>query len=178
MTLLLAFGLWLLRKRTTAGPFWRTANTVFSGVAFLLAFYALQSPLLEARQNTVASASGGGAEFAEEYFQPFSAARLAELQASGEPVFLNMTAAWCISCLANEQTTLSSDRVLQAMRDNNITYLKGDWTNQDPEISRVLDEFNRPSVPLYVLYPGAGRDPVILPQILTPNLLIEAFSNI
>ncbi|MGB4248247.1 MAG: thioredoxin family protein [Pseudohongiellaceae bacterium] len=176
--LLLAFGLWLLQKRTTAGPFWRTANAVICGVAVLFAFYALQSPLLEARQSTVASASGDDAEFADDYFQPFSAARLADLQASGEPVFINMTAAWCISCLANEQTTLSSDRVLQSMQDNNITYLKGDWTNQDPEISRVLDEFNRPSVPLYVLYPGAGRDPVILPQILTPNLLIEAFENL
>ncbi len=124
-------------------------------------------------------AGGDGDEMLlDEIHEPFSAARLAELQAAGRPVFINMTAAWCITCLANEQTTLSSERVIQAMQDNNIVYLKGDWTNQDPEISEVLDRFQRPSVPLYLLYPGAGKEPVILPQILTPSIMIDAFAEI
>ena len=81
--------------------------------------------------------------------------------------------------LANEQTTLSTDRVKQAMADNGITYLKGDWTNEDPEITAMLEKFNRPSVPLYVLYSGDGSvEPVILPQILTPGIVTEAFNNI
>ncbi len=63
------------------------------------------------------------------------------------------------------------------MAEHNIAYLKGDWTNQDPEISRVLDQFNRPSVPLYVLYPGAGKEPVILPQILTPSIVVDIFNE-
>ena len=92
---------------------------------------------------------------------------------------MNMTADWCITCLANEQTTLRTDRVKQAMADNDITYMKGDWTNEDPEISAVLDQFNRPSVPLYVLYPAdPSAEPQILPQILTPGLVAEAFNNI
>ncbi|MBU1444646.1 MAG: hypothetical protein KJ832_25570, partial [Gammaproteobacteria bacterium] len=66
----------------------------------------------------------------------------------------------------------------QAMADQGITYLKGDWTNQDPEISRVLDAFNRPSVPLYVFYPGLGKEPVILPQILTPSIVVDTFTNL
>ncbi len=176
--LLLAFGLWLLQKRTVAGAFWRNANAIVAGVAILIAFYALQSPLLSVQAPAERVAAAEGDEFGADYFEPFSAARLAELQSAGQPVFINMTAAWCITCLANEQTTLSSDSVLQAMRDNGITYLKGDWTNQDPEISAVLDSFNRPSVPLYVLYPGSGKDPVILPQILTPATVIDVFGSI
>ncbi|MES3007376.1 MAG: thioredoxin family protein [Pseudomonadota bacterium] len=176
--LLLAFGLWLLQKRAVVGPFWRNANAVIASVAVLVALYALQSPLLAApspSDRVVATDSG---ESTADYFEPFSAARLAELQSASQPVFINMTAAWCITCLANEQTTLSADSVLQAIRDNNITYLKGDWTNQDPEITAFLNRFNRPSVPLYVFYPGAGKEPVILPQILTPAAVIDVFSSI
>ena len=65
------------------------------------------------------------------------------------------------------------------MSDNDITYLKGDWTNEDPEITAVLERFNRPSVPLYILYPGdTGKEPVILPQILTPGIVAAAFEAI
>ena len=173
----LAFGLWLLQKRRFASVFWSTANAVIAGVALLVALYALQSPLLAVQPDADREAAGDG-ELSGDHFESFSAARLAQLQAAGQPVFINMTAAWCITCLANEQTTLSADSVLQSMRDNNITYLKGDWTNQDPEISAVLDSFNRPSVPLYILFPGAGKEPIILPQILTPAIVIEVFASI
>jgi len=176
--LLLAFGLWLLNKRSVARPFWRAANAVVAALLFLTVAYTLQSPLLETRTSSAMASANGEEGEGNAFYEAFSAARLGELQAAGQPVFINMTAAWCITCLANEQTTLSSERVIQAMQDSNITYLKGDWTNQDPEISRVLDEFNRPSVPLYLLYPGAGQDPVILPQILTPSIMIEAFGQI
>ena len=65
------------------------------------------------------------------------------------------------------------------MDDNNITYMKGDWTNEDPEITAILEEFKRPSVPLYVLYPSdTSQEPIILPQILTPGMLAEAFESI
>lgn len=176
--ILLAFGLWLLQKRTTAGPFWRNANAVMSVIAIVMAFYVLRSPMLETRQATQAYASSGDDEYAEASYEPFAAARLEQLRDEGKPVFVNMTAAWCITCLANEQTTLTSNSVIQAMQDMDITYMKGDWTNQDPEISRVLDAFNRPSVPLYVYYPGTGKEPVILPQILTPSIVVDIFKNI
>ncbi len=176
--ILLAFGLWLLQKRTVVGPFWRNANAVMATIAIVVAFYSLQSPMLETRPMTQSYAGGGDDEYMVANYEAFGTARFEELQAEGKPVFINMTAAWCITCLANEQTTLSSERVIQAMADQGITYLKGDWTNQDPEISRVLDAFNRPSVPLYVFYPGAGKEPVILPQILTPSIVVDTFTNI
>ena len=175
--ILLAFGLWLLQKRTVVGPFWRNANAVMATIAIVIAFYSLQSPMLESRPMTQSYAGGGDDEYMVANYEAFGTARFEELQAEGKPVFINMTAAWCITCLANEQTTLSSERVIQAMTDQGITYLKGDWTNQDPEISRVLDAFNRPSVPLYVFYPGAGKEPVILPQILTPSIVVDTFTN-
>ena len=145
---------------------------------FAIAIYLTQSPFMQ----TVATADV--VQLDEEgnptqNYEVFSTVRLNELQANGRPVFVNMTAAWCITCLANEQTTLGTERVQKAMADNDITYMKGDWTNEDPEITAVLERFNRPSVPLYVLYPGdSSKEPVILPQILTPGIVAGAFESI
>lgn len=177
--LLLAMALWLLQKSGSARDGWRRANTVLSVVLIVVALSVLRMPLLEPRLgNPDAGVDMSGADY-EADFEPFASARVAELRNNGTPVLVNMTAAWCITCLANEQTTLSTRRVQQAMRDNGITYMKGDWTNQDPEISRVLDEFDRPSVPLYILYPGdPTAEPLILPQLLTPAIVLDAFASL
>ncbi len=173
-----AFAAWLYQRRFTMGPILRTVNYAVGIGSFALAIYLAQSPFMQ----TVTAADV--AQFDEDgnptqNYEVFSTARLNELQAQGKPVFVNMTAAWCITCLANEQTTLGTDRVQQAMTDNEITYMKGDWTNEDPEITAVLERFNRPSVPLYVLYPGdSAKEPVILPQILTPGIVADAFEAI
>ena len=173
-----AFAAWLYQRRFTMGPILRTVNYAVGIGSFALAIYLAQSPFMQT--GTAADV----AQFDEERnptqnYEVFSTARLNELQAQGKPVFVNMTAAWCITCLANEQTTLGTDRVQQAMTDNEITYMKGDWTNEDPEITAVLERFNRPSVPLYVLYPGdSAKEPVILPQILTPGIVADAFEAI
>lgn len=174
--LLLALALWLLQKSTFNTGNWRTVNRVMSVLLLLTALSVLQMPVLEPRTGGFA---GNGSQEVSDEFEPFSAARVQELRTAGAPVLVNMTAAWCITCLANEQTTLSTTRVQDAMRDYGIAYMKGDWTNQDPEISRVLDEFNRPSVPLYILYPAdLGAQPRILPQLLTPAIVIEAFASL
>ena len=173
-----AFAAWLYQRRFAMGPILRTVNYAVGIGSFALAIYLAQSPFMQ----TVTAADV--AQFDEEgnptqNYEVFSTARLNELQAQGKPVFVNMTAAWCITCLANEQTTLGTDRVQQAMTDSEITYMKGDWTNEDPEITAVLERFNRPSVPLYVLYPGdSTKEPVILPQILTPGIVADAFEAI
>lgn len=176
--LLIALALWLLQKSSFNAGSWRTANRVVSILLLLTALSVLQMPVLEPRAGGLAESQSGGSEIDSE-FEPFSAARVQQLRNAGTPVLVNMTAAWCITCLANEQTTLSTTRVQQAMQEYGIAYLKGDWTNQDPEISRVLDEFNRPSVPLYILYPAdPGAEPRILPQLLTPAIVIEAFASL
>ena len=94
-------------------------------------------------------------------------------RASGSPVFVNFTASWCITCLTNEQSTLGTERVRGYFERHGIAYVKGDWTNADPAITAVLERFGRSGVPLYVYFPPAG-DPVVLPQILTPGIVIDA----
>ncbi len=97
-------------------------------------------------------------------------------RAEGRPVFLNFTAAWCITCLTNEQSTLGTDRVRSYFEERGIAYVKGDWTNADPAITAVLERFGRSGVPLYVYFPPEG-DPVVLPQILTPGVVIGAIDG-
>lgn len=172
----LAFSIWLLRT-TTVRAGWRAANRAFALLFMAAALLVLASPFL--KPVPAGAVLAGQEPSTGGQFEPFSAARLAELRAAGRPVFVNMTAAWCITCLANEQTTLGSERVRQAMLERGVVYLKGDWTNEDPEITAVLNQFNRPSVPLYLLYPGnQSGDPKILPQILTPGIMLEAFAGI
>lgn len=98
--------------------------------------------------------------------------RLTELRANGTPVFVNMTASWCITCLANERTTLSRAVIKQMFEEQGIVYMKGDWTDYDPQITRFLSRFDRRGVPIYVFFPPNNGDPVILPQLLTPNTVI------
>ena len=108
---------------------------------------------------------------ATEPSEPFSQARLAELRGQGRPVFVNMTAAWCLSCLVNERLALSPTAVRAAFASANVAYLKGDWTRQNPAISAFLRENDRDGVPLYVFYPPGGA-PVVLPQILSESAVL------
>jgi thiol:disulfide interchange protein/DsbC/DsbD-like thiol-disulfide interchange protein len=114
---------------------------------------------------------------AEAGYEAFTQAKLDTLLAAGRPVFVNMTAAWCITCLVNERTALSTEAVREALSGKNVAYLKGDWTNRNPEITRLLERFGRSGVPLYVLYRG-GLDPVVLPQILTQSLVLEKLAQL
>lgn len=111
---------------------------------------------------------------AEKGVEAFSRQKLDALLAQGKPVFVNMTAAWCITCMVNERTALSTDSVQDAFRAKGITYLKGDWTNQDPEITKILEQNGRSGVPLYLLY--ANGQTVVLPQILTPAIVLDHLS--
>jgi thiol:disulfide interchange protein DsbD len=109
--------------------------------------------------------------------EPFTQRRLDELRAENRPVFVNMTAAWCITCLVNERVALSTDAVKSAFAAGNIAYLKGDWTNRNPEITRILERHGRSGVPLYLLYAGAD-EPVVLPQILTAATVLQEIDRI
>lgn len=106
--------------------------------------------------------------------EPFREARLAELIGQGRAVLVNMTADWCITCKVNERVALSGEGFQAALARHGVSYLIGDWTREDPEISRYLARFGRNGVPLYVLYPAGGGEPEVLPQILTPRLVEEA----
>jgi len=113
----------------------------------------------------------------EPEFLTYSPELLAELRDDNQPVFINLTADWCITCLVNERVALSSEKVIGLMGANGISYLKGDWTNSDPQITELLERFNRSGVPLYLLYPRGQGEAVILPQILTESMVIDALNQ-
>lgn len=132
------------------------------------------TPFEPARTPQVGGEEGSASHaFAE----PYSAARLAELRAEGKPVFVNLTAAWCVSCLYNERVALSTTAVREAFRETGTVYLVGDWTNRNAEISALLKQHARDGVPLYLHFPAGGGDPRVLPQLLTESIVIETLRS-
>ncbi|KQV53144.1 hypothetical protein ASC95_10285 [Pelomonas sp. Root1217] len=159
---LIAFALWLHRA----------GRGVVSGVAMVASFVLALSVIHWIRPvpaDAHAAAPGSAIEV-------YSAERLAELRAQNKPVFVNMTAAWCISCLVNERVALSRPEVKDAFAKAGVAYLKGDWTREDPNITAVLKAHGRSGVPLYLYYAPGAAEAQVLPQILTPGLIVEAIS--
>lgn len=104
--------------------------------------------------------------------EAFSEKRLAELRAEHRPVFVDMTASWCITCMVNERVALNRAEVKKAFQERHIITLRGDWTNKDAEISAYLKKQGRDGVPLYIYYPADGEGKQ-LPQILTISLILN-----
>ena len=105
--------------------------------------------------------------------QDFSMATLAALRAQGKPVFVDLTAAWCVTCKVNEGRVLVSPAFRKAVADTGTVYMVGDWTNQDAEISRYLALYGRSGVPLYVFYGRNNAQARVLPQLLDTNDVVN-----
>lgn len=106
--------------------------------------------------------------------QPFSPDRLGELRAEHRPVFVNFTAAWCVTCQVNDRVALSGAKTADAFAKAGVVYLVGDWTDRNTMIEQALAEHGRAGVPLYLMYPANGGEPEVLPQILTEGLVVDA----
>lgn len=165
---LVGFAAWAWERSRAAAPL---GERIFQGLAGL-ALIAVATLGFGLAHQPAALASAQATEGAE----PFSRARLDALLEAKRPVFVNLTAAWCITCAVNETTSLARPSVQAAMKAKGIAYLKGDWTNQNPEITRLLEEHGRSGVPLYLLY--AGGTPRVLPQILTEGTVLDALAAI
>jgi thiol:disulfide interchange protein len=166
----LAFALWLHgRRHAMRSSRLRTVSAIVSVAMLVLALGLPLSSSMPAT-DTVQRTHDGGAE-------PWSEQRLAELRAANTPVLVNMTAAWCITCLANERVALSTDIVRKGLAEHDVAYLKGDWTRHDAAITRYLQRYGRSGVPLYVLYPPDGGAPRVLPQLLTADGVADAIRS-
>jgi thiol:disulfide interchange protein DsbD len=149
--------------------------------AVLLIALGLAMPLSQVRMagHTSGSSAGSGSVAGGELeWHPYTEAALQQAQSSGHPVFIDFTAAWCLSCQFNEHAVLKSDEVEKALRQRNFTLLKADWTNEDPAITAKLASINRAGVPTYVIYPAGpqGRADV-LPELLTKDLVLRAIKR-
>jgi thiol:disulfide interchange protein len=166
--LLLAFALWLADEEMMERQVW--FRRAAAGLAIVGAIFAVAG-------ISNAPASENNRTPGQLAYEPFSAARLAALQQSGRPVFVNVTAAWCITCLVNERFALSGPDVAKVFADHQVAALKADWTNQDSSITDLLASHSRSGVPLYLYYPPRAATPVLLPQLLTAATVIAAVNK-
>jgi DsbC/DsbD-like thiol-disulfide interchange protein/cytochrome c biogenesis protein CcdA len=152
-------GAWMVRlRRVLAIPLYAT-------VIWLAWVLGIQSGLF---------APGSGKAGAA--WEPYSEARLSSLVAAGQPVFVDFTAAWCVTCQVNKQLVLGRPEVERMFRDRGITLLRADWTRRDDEITRALAALGRNGVPVYAFY-RPGREPQLLPEILTRDALAAALDT-
>ena len=175
--ILIALAAWAYQKSKFSGLGGRVTAIVTAIAAVLLAV------LLPLRVAGVAAASTGSAAAstpAADAWQPYDAARVAEINAAGRPLLVNFTASWCLTCLVNERNAFADSAVQEVFREKGVTLMKGDWTNRDPAITKALSSFGRAGVPLYVVYnakPGSS-EPLVLPQLLTANIVHDAFADL
>lgn len=159
----IAFAIWLHQNLPTH-PWWRKVLQSTSLLALFFAGYVAYSSE-DFRSQT-------------SDWQPYSQELVNELRESGQPVFADFTADWCITCKANESVALARKGFKEAVTKHNFALVKGDWTNQDPKITAVLSEFQRVGVPLYLVYPAdPSKTPEVLPQLLTQDLVIAALER-
>ena len=171
--LLIAFALWLAKYLP------RPVGTVAAAVFVIAALYF--PTLLRSVPAAIAGAETAAVQPAPSYVGPawsaWSPEVERELRQQG-PVFVNFTAAWCITCKVNEAVALDSEAVRDAFENRSIAYLKGDWTNEDPAITRALQAYERSGVPLYLLYTPGQERARVLPQVLTESIVLGALEEL
>lgn len=163
---LLSLGAWLYGRLQTRKP---VAASIVAAISL-----ALSIGIAWEGANTPAP-TGITTSAASEWV-PFSQEKIASLRAEGKSVFVDFTATWCITCQVNKRVALNDEGVIQQMKAKKVVRMKADWTRKDASITAALAAFGRNGVPLYVIYPAIG-DPVVLPELLTPKIVIDALPN-
>ncbi len=166
-----AFAAWAWRVfRSGALRGWAAVAAMGIAGATIVAF-----PLLNAGAAVVEARTGVAA--AQDGWEPFSPARVAELGASGRPVFVDFTAAWCVTCQVNKKLVLNQPEVRDAFGKRNVALLRADWTRRDPVITQALAALGRNGVPVYVLY-RPGKEALLLPEVLQAQVVHDALATL
>ena len=169
--LVLAIGAWIHGRWARSEGM---ARFVFAGL-FAAAGLWLAWPGTVTAPNEARAALPRPGEIA---WQPWSPERLAELRAAGTPVFVDFTAAWCVTCQVNKRVALNRDEVVKALAERGVVALKADWTNNDPRITEALAELGRNALPVYALYAPGQAQPTLLPEVLTASLVVNEISKL
>ena len=182
--LTIGMSLWIVGRFATLGAGrLRSLITWVAALAIgLLGYVLFLESLLDVRSVIAGESSvlAGGRTGASEgiRWEPFSLAKLEEYLDAEDAVFLDFTAEWCLTCKVNEKTVLADDTVVEKLRSTQIITVKADWTNRNPDITRLLAKFGRSGVPLYVVFPkGRPREPIVLPEVITPGIVIDALDR-
>ncbi len=162
----LAMVLWAFTLRGRA----RTAIAAVSIAGFALLAWAVGPTVTRAAAQAPLAANADG-------WQAWEPGRVDQLLASGRPVFVDFTAAWCVTCQYNKKTTLSNRQLLSDFSGKNVALLRADWTRRDPAITAALGQLGRSGVPVYVVY-RAGRAPVVLSEVLGVEEVRSIIANL
>ncbi len=169
--LVLALGAWIYGRYQQSSRKPLLVMMLALGVSATGVVFATQTPDPASLVRDTHTPSDGS-------WEAWSADRVNTLRAEGRPVFVNFTAAWCISCKANEVTVFQSEEIRQAFSRLKVATLKGDWTQQDDLIAAELESHGRAGVPLYLYYaPGSKGPPTALPSVLTKGIVLAALQG-
>lgn len=175
--LLAGFAAWIFGRGQRAGG--GVVPAILAIVALLLTGYVISGIRAQpAQAMTTDTATPGFGDLGQLPMAIFSEASLAEYRARNVPVFIDFTAAWCVTCQVNKQRVLKNPEVVRAFHDRGVVYMVADWTLQDPEITAALEAQGRSGVPLYLYYAPGAENPVVLPQLLSRDLMIETFAGL
>jgi thiol:disulfide interchange protein DsbD len=145
------------------------------GVAALAGAVLVAWPLFVGEAEPSARAAATPA--ADGAWMPFTPSRVADLTAAGRPVFVDFTAAWCVTCQVNKRLALNTDTVRAAFAKRNVALVRADWTRRDPAITQALAALGRNGVPVYVLH-RPGKAPLLLPEVLQPQTVLDALATL
>jgi thiol:disulfide interchange protein len=169
----LAFALWVFAS-FGARP-WRAGVARVAAAALVLAVGVWSWPALQA-DDALPATDAATAPTAGEW-QAWSPAAFARVRAEGRPVFVDFTAAWCVTCQMNKRMTLGNDAVMDAFRARQVVLMRADWTRRDPAITEALRALGRSGVPVYAMYAPHAGEPQLLSEILTVSEVRDAIAR-